>query len=120
VRQRPRQRITLHGPVVRLPPKHALTLTLTLHELATNAAKYGALGDAGGELHIEWMVSLDGSGRRLAIEWIESKVKGIVMDSVTASFGTRLIKNGVVHDLQGQCEHKLRADGLTCIINVPF
>jgi two-component system CheB/CheR fusion protein len=116
-----RDRIALTGPVVRLPPKHALTLTLTLHELATNAAKYGALSDAGGRLDVHWMVSLDASGRRLTLDWTETGVQGIPADGVmTESFGTKLIKNGVVHDLQGQCRHELKPEGLTCTITVPF
>lgn len=103
-----------------LPPKHALTLTLTLHELATNAAKYGALAHEGGNLDIEWMVSVDGSGRELTLRWRESGVPGIAPDRVKESFGTRLIKNAVVHDLQGECEHTLLADGVKCTISVPF
>src|SRR6185436_3850236 len=47
------KRISLKGPSVELPPKHALALTLTLHELATNAAKYGALSERGGRLEVD-------------------------------------------------------------------
>jgi two-component system, chemotaxis family, CheB/CheR fusion protein len=115
-----RERIALSGPIVRLPPKHALTLTLTLHELATNAAKYGALAREGGHLAIDWMVSVDGTGRRLTLNWVETGVDGISPEAVTESFGTKLIKNGVVHDLQGQCEHELLPTGLKCTIKVPF
>jgi two-component sensor histidine kinase len=115
-----KERIELSGPVVELPPKHALTLTLTIHELATNAAKYGALSDAGGKLKVDWLVRVDGTGRHLALQWVETGVSGIPTCGVTESFGTRLIKNGVVHDLQGQCEHRLLPGGLTCTITVPF
>jgi two-component system CheB/CheR fusion protein len=114
------ERIKQSGPVVMLPPKHALTLTLTLHELATNAAKYGALAHETGRLEIEWMVNVDGSGRQLFLEWRESGVPGIAPQKAKESFGTRLIKNAVVHDLQGRCEHKLAPGGLTCVITVPF
>jgi two-component system CheB/CheR fusion protein len=115
-----RDRISLKGPGVALPPKHALTLTLTIHELATNAAKYGALSNAGGKLDISWLVSVDGSGRRLTLNWMERDVSGNLRHRVTESFGTRLIKNGVVHDLQGDCAHVLAPDGLKCTITVPF
>ena len=114
-----KDRIKLTGPAVDLPPKHALSLTLTLHELATNAAKYGALSQPGGKLNINWVVSVDGSGRRLVIHWVETGVNGISQTPVE-SFGTRLIKNAVVHDLQGQCEHNLLTGGLACTITVPF
>jgi two-component system CheB/CheR fusion protein len=112
-------RISLSGPDARLPPKHALTLTLTLHELATNAAKYGALAHADGRLSIDWMVSVDGAGRRLVLKWVESGVPSIAADA-KESFGTRLIKNAVVHDLQGHCDYELRPSGLECTIDIPF
>jgi two-component system, chemotaxis family, CheB/CheR fusion protein len=114
------ERIRQSGPPVMLPPKHALTLTLTLHELATNAAKYGALAHEGGVLEIDWMVSVDGSGRELTLNWNESGVPRIVPEEVKESFGTQLIKNAVVHDLQGRCDHRLGSRGLTCTIAVPF
>lgn len=113
-------RIHQNGPPVMLPPKHALTLTLTLHELATNAAKYGALAHQEGTLKIDWMVSVDSTGRELTLNWRESGVPGIAPEAVKESFGTRLIKNAVVHDLQGRCDYHLRADGLNCTITVPF
>jgi two-component system, chemotaxis family, CheB/CheR fusion protein len=113
-------RIHQSGPQVMLPPKHALTLTLTLHELATNAAKYGALAHEGGRLDIAWMVSVDGAGRDLTLNWRESGVPLVASESVKESFGTRLIKNAVVHDLQGQCDHRLLESGLICTITVPF
>ncbi len=113
------ERIKLSGPEVALPPKHALTLSLTLHELATNAAKYGALAHDGGTLAIDWMVSVDASERRLTLNWVETGVPVATRD-VKEGFGTRLIKNAVSHDLQGQCTHDLRPGGLTCTLAVPF
>lgn len=102
-----------------LPPKHALTLTMTLHELATNAAKYGALAHRG-RLEIEWMVSVDGAGRELALNWIERRVPGIMAEKIKEGSGIQLIKNAVVHDLQGRCDHQLVPGGLACTITVPF
>jgi two-component system CheB/CheR fusion protein len=113
-------RISLTGPQVDLPPKHALSLTLTLHELATNAAKYGALSQSHGKLTINWVVSVDASGRKLTLHWVETGVKGVPKDTAAESFGTRLIKNAVVHDLRGHCEHKILEGGLNCILTVPF
>jgi two-component system CheB/CheR fusion protein len=114
------ERISISGPAVMLPPKHALTLTLTLHELATNAAKYGALAHEGATLAIEWMVSVDGNGRALTLDWKESGVPNLRSEDAKESFGTRLIRNGVVHDLQGQCTHRLGPGGLVCTIQVPY
>lgn len=112
-------RIDLRGPDVRLPPKHALTLTLTLHELATNAAKYGALAHEAGKLSVEWKVSIDSSGSTLTIDWMESGVPGIG-GKVKESFGAKLIKNAVVHDLQGACRYDLAEGGLKCTLTIPF
>jgi two-component system CheB/CheR fusion protein len=113
-------RIRRTGPQVMLPPKHALTLSLTLHELATNAAKYGALAHECGRLEIDWMVSVDGAGRELTLTWKETGVSPVATENVKESFGTRLIKNAVVHDLQGRCDHTLLPSGVTCTVVVPF
>ncbi len=94
-----------------VPPKHALCLTLTLHELATNAAKYGALSPAGGKLKIVWNVSVDSGGQRLQLTWTESGVTGIDPSAAKPSFGSRLIRNAIVHDLQGSCEYDPHAFG---------
>jgi two-component sensor histidine kinase len=113
-------RIKKSGPPVMLPPKHALTLTLTLHELATNAAKYGALAHDTGRLEIAWTVNVDGNGRELTLNWQEHEVPDIKLEGIKESFGTRLIKNAVVHDLQGECDHQLLPGGLACTLIVRF
>jgi len=113
-------RITLHGPQLDLPPKHALALTLTIHELATNAAKYGALSKNGGKLDVSWVVTVDATGRQLTLDWIEAVANEIQTSRVVESFGMRLIKNAVAHDLRGACAHNLTAGGLACKITFPF
>ncbi|HVY86834.1 MAG TPA: chemotaxis protein CheB [Caulobacterales bacterium] len=113
-------KINISGPEVRLPPKHALTLTLTLHELTTNAAKYGALGNDAGRLSIEWFVSVEASGRKLKLTWIESGVPGVPPANVKQSFGTKLIRSAVIHDLQGECVYNLAVGGVQCTLTVPF
>ncbi len=110
----------MRGPAVRLPPKHALTLTLTLHELATNAAKYGALANPDGKLSIDWMVTEDGSQRVVTLNWEETGVRRPLNAPIREGFGTRLIKNGVVYDLQGACEYRLDEHGVHCKLTVPF
>lgn len=112
-------RITLSGPAVDLPPKHALAMTLTLHELATNAAKYGALSNKGGTLHISWLVNLDGDGRRLMLDWRE-KCEQPCVPPKSEGFGMQLIKNAIPHDLRGRCEHTTTPEGVRCKITVPY
>jgi two-component system, chemotaxis family, CheB/CheR fusion protein len=111
-------RVAVSGPDVRLPPKHALTLTLTLHELATNAAKYGALATADGRLNVSWSVNEDSKGKYLTLRWTETNVPQADGAGIKGGFGTRLIKNAVVHDLQGDVDHALTPDGLQCVIRV--
>jgi two-component system, chemotaxis family, CheB/CheR fusion protein len=113
-------RIVLSGPNASLPPKHALTLTMTLHELATNAAKYGALAHSDGKLHVDWVVQEDGAGRRLTMTWTESGFCGPSPAVVKESFGTRLIRNAIVYDLQGQCAYELSPNGVACTLSAPF
>jgi two-component system CheB/CheR fusion protein len=115
-----KERVKRSGPLVRLPPKHALTMTMTLHELATNAAKYGALAHDDGLLSIDWMVSDDGSGRRLTLNWTETGPPRFSPSQAKESFGTRLIKSAVVHDLQGRSEHVLLPTGVRCTMSFPF
>ncbi len=112
-------RITLNGPSVELPPKHALAMTLTLHELATNAAKYGALSNRGGTLAVSWSVNMDGAGRRLVLSWVEHCAEPCALPT-GEGFGMQLIKNAVPHDLQGRCDHQLLPEGVKCTITVPF
>lgn len=114
------ERVTLEGPQIDLPPKHALALTLTLHELATNAAKYGALSKNGGSLLVRWAIKTDASGRELSLEWIEKLEHPLATHHVKESFGMKLIKNAITHDLRGACVHKLGTDGVNCKITFPF
>ncbi|MGE3477216.1 MAG: chemotaxis protein CheB [Rhodospirillaceae bacterium] len=113
-------RVVLQGPNIDLPPKHALALTLTLHELATNAAKYGALSKNGGTLEITWIVKVDAAGRELVLDWVEKLDKNIEDSRVVESFGMRLIRNAVAHDLRGACAHTLESGGLICKISFSF
>ena len=113
-------RISLLGPVVSLSPRQALTLTLTLHELATNAAKYGALAQAAGRLAVTWTVTETAQSRLLTIDWVETGVQGLDPASVKDSFGTRLIRDAVAYDLGGECAYVLKKEGLSCTLKVPL
>jgi two-component sensor histidine kinase len=114
------ERLAIYGPYVALSGRCAHALTLALHELATNAAKYGALSQNGGKLEVKWVVKMDAAGRELTLDWIETLDKTLADSRVTASFGMRLIKNAISHDLRGACAHDLESGGLTCKITFPF
>jgi PAS domain S-box-containing protein len=117
-------RITLDGPEgVRLRSNTVQTLAMAMHELATNASKYGALAQPGGHLHIRWHVS--GSypdTPRLAIEWLET---GISMPLAGAAprgggQGRELIERALPYQLEAKTHYELRADGVLCTIDIPI
>jgi two-component system CheB/CheR fusion protein len=91
--------VTLEGPDVLLTPNTASTLGMVFYELATNAAKYGALSDAKGRIEVGWRVQR-ASGERLTIEWRE--VGGpSAPDKLPDGFGTNFIRRSVEYELQG-------------------
>ncbi|MFO1057440.1 MAG: HWE histidine kinase domain-containing protein [Dongiaceae bacterium] len=111
-------RIAVAGPELVLGPKAAQALTLVLHELATNAAKYGALSTATGRLEVGWQVQ-EGAGRRLTLRWRE-RGGPPVRPPTRHGFGSRLITHTVRHDLEGAAELRYPAEGLECDIAVPL
>jgi two-component sensor histidine kinase len=88
-------RCTLTGPPVALRPRAALTLSLIVHELLTNACKYGALSNAGGEVSLAWRIVEGGGGDdRLEIHWHETGGP-LVTEPVRRGFGSKLIGIGL-------------------------
>ncbi|MCJ2092033.1 sensor histidine kinase [Methylobacterium sp. J-072] len=88
-------RVTLAGPDLRLPPEMALALTMILHELCTNAVKYGALSVPGGRASFDWALEADlGGGRTLRITWRERGGPPVATPS-RRGFGTRLLERGL-------------------------
>jgi two-component sensor histidine kinase len=108
-------RIRLAGPEIRLKPKAALALSMALHELATNAAKYGALSNAGGRVRLEWS-SFDQTFRLI---WVESGGPKVVAPA-KRGFGSRLIEHGLSQDLDGRVHIAFEEAGVRCIIEAPL
>ncbi len=109
--------LLISGPAVMLKPHAALFLTLALHELSTNAAKYGALSVAGGRVGVSWNITGD-QPPRLEINWQEEggpQIDGLGM----AGFGTELIERGIRFELQGEAKLEMVNGGLHCRIVVP-
>ncbi|HSN70096.1 MAG TPA: PAS domain-containing protein [Steroidobacteraceae bacterium] len=119
-----RDRLTIEGPEIALPDSMIQTLALALHELATNARKYGAFAGKGGNLHIRWNV-LDGEpGRRvLALEWSET---GLATEGAAAAaevprgFGRNLIERALPYQLQAETDYQIGAGFVRCSIRVPL
>ena len=115
----PPEQIELGGEDVMLEPKAAQVLSMVLHELATNAAKYGALSTSNGRLGVTWSAEETPEGRRLTLGWTEHGGPP-VKEPERSGFGSRLIRQGVAYELRGQTLLEFRPDGLRCILFVPI
>jgi two-component sensor histidine kinase len=107
-----RSRISMEGPHCFLSPKLALTMALLVHELATNAAKYGALSNAVGKLSIDWRLS----DLRLNIEWHENGGP-VITPPTHRGFGTRLLSRSL-DQFDGTVETAFETTGLVCKLSV--
>ena len=110
-------RIMIKGPDVLLPPQCTSILAMTLHELATNAVKYGALSQNSGQLAISWK---SGRGNRLLLTWEERATLNVVPTRRGGGFGMQLIDKGVRHNLGGDTKVEFRPTGLYVELNVPL
>jgi PAS domain S-box-containing protein len=114
-------RLTIEGPDVQLSPKTALALTLAMHELATNALKYGAWSGEAGAVAVTWRTypPEDGGAERLCIEWRESGGP-TVAPPTRRGFGSRLIERGLAAEMGGEVRMCFEPAGLACIIDAPL
>jgi len=104
-------RVRIDGPQVLLRPDTAQVIAVILHELATNAAKYGALSAMGGRIELKWSHEADG---RLILCWTEMGGPG-VQRPTRQGFGTRVIE-GMASQYRGKAHFDWRAEGLVCEI----
>jgi two-component sensor histidine kinase len=115
-------KIMIKGKDVLLPPHCTSIFAMTLHELATNAVKYGALSQNAGQLAVTWKM---GRGDRLLLVWEERvparRERGSVQRGRRPSgFGMQLIDKGIRHNLGGETKVEFRPTGLYVEINVPL
>jgi PAS domain S-box-containing protein len=104
----------LSGPPVRLHPSQAVAVSLTCHELATNAAKYGAFSSPEGSVKVTWNIAHNGEGERfLTLLWEEAGGPPVKPPSRTG-FGTRLINQTFVGETGGRAEVTYAPDGIHC------
>ena len=111
-------RIVITGDNVLLPPKAALALGIALHELATNAVKYGAFSNDAGSILIEWTIKPATKGNRLILHWQE-KGGPPVKPPTRRGFGSRVIERGLPHELEGAVNLDYRPGGVNCTIDLP-
>jgi two-component sensor histidine kinase len=112
------RRIHFGGPEIELGPKPALALALAVHELATNATKYGALSTAG-KVDIVWSNDEDGGKPGFRFTWSESGGP-IVSEPTEKGFGTRLIERMLANDFGGEARTFYRYEGVVCELVAPM
>jgi PAS domain S-box-containing protein len=112
-------RIAIAGPEVRLGSRAALALAMALHELATNALKYGALSGEAGEVTLSWQARAEGAAARLELEWREHGGPPVARPA-RRGFGSRLLTQGLAADLAGAAQLDFAPDGLVCRITAPI
>jgi two-component sensor histidine kinase len=108
-------RIVAQGPGIWLQPNTVMAVSLTLNELATNAAKYGALSSPKGRVAIEWRIEPDGA---LVIEWAEQGGPAVIPPS-HRGFGMRLIESAFAGNDDGTAELAFASAGVRCTIRIP-
>jgi two-component sensor histidine kinase len=111
-------RIELVGPSVELTPDVALALGMMVHELATNAAKYGALAGPQGQLRIAWELKVEGSARTLALAWQESGLPQSP-DTARQGFGSDLVER-LARQLGAVVTKEFSAEGLRVSVVLPL
>ncbi|MCF6371184.1 PAS domain-containing protein [Rhizobium sp. TRM95001] len=112
-------RVVLEGPEVVVSPQTAVSLAMAVHELSTNAIKYGALSTDVGEVAVTWEVSKSEARPRLRLEWREDGGPTVTAPT-RKGFGTRMIERGLAAELQGQVALEFAPDGLRCVIDAPL
>jgi two-component sensor histidine kinase len=113
------ERVTLAGPEVYLEPDPSFALSSAVHELATNASKYGSLSGAAGRLDVNWTVNRTGTGLALDLRWSE-RGGPAPRRARKNGFGSRLIEMVIQRQLDGQVERTFGPKGLDVRLMVPL
>ncbi|WHQ68621.1 PAS domain S-box protein [Methylorubrum extorquens] len=115
-------RVALEGPPVKLRKRSVQTLALALHELATNARKYGALANEQGELWVSWdTYSTEEGERRLSLIWLEEGFTRSPKGSrAQRGYGRELIEKALPYALQARTSYELSETELRCSIDLPL
>jgi two-component sensor histidine kinase len=115
LRQGP-ERVTMEGPPLLLSPSATLALAMAIHELATNAGKYGALTVPSGSVRISWAVNADG---QFHLRWQESGGPAVSAPA-RKGFGTRLIERNLAQTLGARVDLVYEPTGVVCTIRTPL
>ncbi|MCL6250817.1 CHASE domain-containing protein [Altererythrobacter sp. KTW20L] len=107
--------VEMGGPQIELAPNDALSLGLAVHELATNAAKYGALSQPGGKVSVLWSLA---APELVRVEWVERGGPPVPAQR-GRGFGTDLIERIVAHELRNPVQLDFDPEGVRCVLMIP-
>jgi PAS domain S-box-containing protein len=110
------ERLSIEGPDLSLEPNVAQMIAIAIHELTTNAAKYGALSAKEGRVGITWSRDLD---ERLLLRWTETGGPPVKAPA-RRGFGTGVVERVVRDQLKGEIRHQWHPDGLVCEVSLPL
>ncbi|MEY9128431.1 CheR family methyltransferase [Bradyrhizobium yuanmingense] len=113
------EQMRVSGPKIRFQPKAAETFALSIHELATNALKYGALSQPSGRIEVTWRVDESTEPAELVFEWRE-RGGPAVTTRPRKGFGTELLERTLAFELKGQTTMAFNSAGLQCTITIPL
>jgi two-component system CheB/CheR fusion protein len=111
--------IVVHGPDVEMTPKAGLALAMAIHELTSNAAKYGALSTQQGHLTVISSLSAGDEGMMLSLDWTEAKGPTVVTPT-RRGFGTSLIERALAYELDATVTRSFAASGVVCQFLIPL
>lgn len=115
----PAERFTVAGPDVRVQPRAAVSIVMAVHELCTNAVKYGALSNDCGKVAVEWEVMEAGDARRLSLKWSEEGGPPVAPPQARG-FGTRMIERALAVELGGSARIEFLPEGVRCTVEAPL
>ena len=114
-----RTNVRIKGPPVLLEPRGALALGMAIHELATNAVKYGALSVPDGNVAVTWELKRIDTGQHLVLEWVEQDGPAVTPPT-SRGFGTTLIERALNHDMSAQAKIEFLPGGVRAHVRAPI
>jgi two-component sensor histidine kinase len=112
-------RFSLTGEDVRLRPEAVVTIGMVFHELATNAAKYGALSLPSGHVQVTWSLHESTAGRWIHLEWLEMRGPPVQAPR-RKGFGSRLIERDLGRQLASEVRLEFLPGGVRCVMDLPL
>lgn len=114
-----RTNVQIQGPAVLLEPRGALALGLAIHELATNAVKYGALSVPDGDVAVTWTLEKDDNGEQVILRWVERNGPQVEAPTVRG-FGRTLIERALAHDMSAEATIDFPPEGVRATVRAPI